>query len=331
MNWYFQYIEKEFLKKTADNLEPSSNEVVVEPLIVGICGSDLNQVVHEKEDPMIGHEWVGKIVSVGENVDKFSVDEIVTSVAHTCCQTCKFCKDEKWHECLNRSLLGKFPQNVISSRAKIHKSDLLKVPKNLSLEAISLLEVAFIGDIAFKRSKRIGLKEDDSVIIFGAGPIGIFTYLSFKYRGYNPVLVEKEKSRIEIAKSLGIDCINFSKVMMSDDYYLNFDLAIDCTGDNNGPGVLKFIHLFPKVFCNVLIVGKYKDGSLNEAAYAKKGLRVTWVAAHQIEEFEESIEFWKDKIEKYGQSLTSSFDFEDVSHAFEQARSRKHMKCLLKK
>ncbi|WP_127718482.1 zinc-binding dehydrogenase [Halobacteriovorax sp. HLS] len=332
MSWHYQYENEVFTRiENGQELVASEDEILVEPLVVGICGSDLNQIVHKRENPTIGHEWVGRIKSLGSNVSGHEVGEIVTSVAHTCCRKCKNCLAKDWHNCLKRSLLGHHPQNVISSEVLIHYSDILKVPKGLSLDAIALLEVAFIGDIAFDRATRIGLKEGDKVIIFGAGPIGVFTALSFKYRGYEPILVEKEKSRIQIAKEIGLKCLNFSAVMMSDDHYLKYDLAIDCTGDNNGPGVLKFIHLFPKVFCNVLIVGKYKEGKLDEAAYAKKGLRLTWVAAHQIEEFQASIDFWKDKIEAYTAPLTHSLGFDHINEAFEAARARKYMKCLIKK
>ncbi|PIK14035.1 medium chain dehydrogenase/reductase family protein [Halobacteriovorax sp. JY17] len=330
-DWFYTYLNGKFVKKDRKvPIKLNHNEVLVKPMSVGICGSDLYAIKHNEGESPIGHEWVGKIVEVGDSIKNYSVGEIVTSSANYCCQKCRACLSEDWSECTGRKLLGTDSISVISSHVKVHKSDLVKLPQELSIEAQVLLEVAFIGDLSYMHAKKIGLTECDKIAIFGAGPIGIFSYLALKHRGYEPILVEKSQVRVDNAKKLGLNVENFASFLIGGTNFSKYDTVIDCTGDGaGGTGLLPHAHLFPKRSGSIVIIGKYFDAKLDNNSFYKQNLRVSWLGHHGVEEFRQSVKFWTPIIEKYAKSLVRVFPFSEVEKAFEVGLKREHTKCIL--
>lgn len=336
--WFYRYNleQKSFAKETQEvhttpeNLGPQ--ELIVKPHLVGICGSDLSQLAHNLEEVSIGHEWVGTVEAKGKQVKEFQVGDLVTSVANTSCGECGPCSQGDFANCKRPQLLGRGENSVLSSQISLRESDLLKAPQGLDPQDFALLEVAYIGDCAFHKAKGLGLKEPvakEKVIIFGAGPIGVFTALSFKLRGYECLMVETVKERIEACKGLDLEAIPFAMLMLKEDYLNSFDCVIDCTGDNGGPGAMQVLPMFAKEEANVVIVGKYLKTPFKDKLFIKKALKVTWVANHRKQAFLDSIEFWKNHIKNYTSKVIQTFPIEHINTAFEKAQERKVMKCLL--
>ena len=330
-DWFYTYIDGKFEKKEINtSLSLGESEVLVRPISVGICGSDLFAIKHNNGASPIGHEWVGEIISLGSEVQNHKVGEIITSAANYCCQKCKECLSANWKDCTRRKLLGSDDVSVISTQVRIHESDIVKLPQNLSVEALVMLEVAYIGDLSVRHAKAVGLKKDDKVVIFGGGPIGIFSYLAFKHRGFNPVLVEKSKVRVENAKKLGLNVENFASFLISDAHFCKYDVVIDCTGDGAGStGLLPHAHLFPKKSGAVVFIGKYFDSKLDNNSFHKMDLRVSWLGRHGVEEFRESVKFWTPLIEEYAQKMVKKFEFSDIEEAFRVGEKREYTKCIL--
>lgn len=333
MAWFYRYQSKdrEFTKveePTAKKLE--GHKLRVRPLVVGVCGSDLSQLAHNLEEPTVGHEWVGQVLEVGPQVQSLKAGDLVTSVANTACGKCPTCLDGNPEECQRRELLGRGQNSVLSSEIIIEETDLLGAPKGLTPEEVTLLEVAYIGDCSYHRACQLGLKKDHRILIFGAGPIGLFSALSLKLRGHEPVLVEKEKERLELAKSMGFEAHAFAQVMLDSNQLESYDMVIDCTGNNGGPGAIQVVPLFAKKEGAVVIVGKYYESSFPELRFMKRALRVTWVANHSREAFVESMEFWKERICEYSSKVIKTFALESINEAFNEAQERKVMKCMIK-
>lgn len=330
-DWFYTYIDGEFVKKNREkSIEINKDEVLVRPISVGICGSDLYAIKHNNGESTIGHEWVGEILSIGDSIKDYTIGEIVTSAANYCCQKCKGCLSENWSACTGRKLLGTDGVSVISNKIKVHKSDLVKLPQDLSIESQVLLEVAFIGDLSYMHAKSIGLVEGDKVAVFGAGPIGIFSYLALKHRGYEPILVEKNPTRVEKAKQLGLNVENFASFLISGVNFSKYDVVIDCTGDGaGGTGLLPHTHLFPKRSGAVVIIGKYFNAKLDNDSFYKQNLRVSWLGYHGVEEFRDSVKFWTPLIGKYSEKIVEKFNFKEVKKAFEAGIKRDYIKCIL--
>ncbi len=321
----FDYSESE------RNQSIKSTEVRIRPLRVGVCGSDIKQILSKDLDPEIGHEWVGIIEETGDNVDNFSVNEIVISLAHIACEKCEECLKQKYEQCNNRLLLGHQNKSVLSSSIILQVSDLLKVPQDLELNDISLFEVAFIGDSAYERAQSIGLNnQQNNCIVFGAGPIGIFTALSLKHRGFNVTIIEKRKNRLDIAKTVGLKSFHLAEAMIDNSHHNFYDAVFDCSGDNSGSGAINLLPNYVKTKGIVVIVGKYTKALIPEKVFAGKSLRLTWVANHEKNVFQNTIKFWSPIINQYTDVLTHTYDLVDINLAFEDAIKGKNLKNLIK-
>lgn len=330
--WCYTYDqEKESFTYYEQNLEESlkSTQVKIRPMVVGVCGSDLKQISLKLETPRIGHEWVGVIESVGDKVTDFKVGEKVISLAHICCEECDLCLSGDYKDCTNRQLLGGEKRTVLSSSIILQESDLLKVPQNLEFKDLALLEVAFIGDTAYSKALSIGLQKSDRCLIFGAGPIGIFTALALKLRGHDVTIVELKKERLQSAAHLGLNALHYAKVILNNRLHGQYDAIFDCSGDNHGEGALKVLPVFSKINSILVIVGKYSKAKLDESHYAGKSLKVTWVANHEKSIFEETIKFWSNKIQDYTSIVGHLYTIDDIDLAFKDSFEGKHIKNLI--
>jgi len=331
--WYYNYnLKHEKFERISTNIciKLAPDEVKIKPLYVGICGSDLKQLLSKIESPKIGHEWVGIVENLGSAVSNYSIGEKVISLANICCENCDSCLNQDYSNCTKRSLLGGTNKSVLASSVTLKESDLLKVPQTLSAEAISLFEVSFIGYTAYESARSIGLKHTDHCLVFGAGPIGLFTALTLRYKGHEVTIVEIKKNRLDIARNLGFKALHYAEALINHDLHSNFDALFDCSGDNHGPGAISNLALFPKENGVVVIVGKYSDVHLSLRLYAGKSIRLTWVSNHKKEIFENSIHFWSPYIEEYAESLTNIYDVKDINLAFHSALKSEHIKTLLK-
>ena len=332
-NWYYHFDgnTQEFIKLEArESVHLAPTKILVKPIISGICGSDLSQIHHLKKDVSVGHEWVGEVVAIGNQVKNYHLGEKVTSVANTACGKCHHCKKDEPQNCKQRQLLGRGENSILSSGIILDQSDIISLPNELSLEDLILLEVAYIGDCAYYAANRIGLNKETKILIFGGGPIGIFSALSFKLRGHSVAVVEVVQERLSLIKNLGLESMAFAQVMLDETKLNQYDAVIDCTGDHNGPGALRVLPLFAKEYGKVVIVGKYLREPFKEKIYMGKALSVTWVANHKKEDFETSINFWKEHINNYTQQVTTSFSINDINTAYEKAKDRTSGKCILK-
>jgi L-iditol 2-dehydrogenase len=335
-HWRYRYNTglESFEKEDEPSYElEAENQVIIKPLMVGVCGSDLSKMANKVVVPHLGHEWVGVIEKVGQSVTDFTTGEIVTSVANLSCGTCKHCISKNSDQCKQRELLGG-DQSILSSQVKIYDHDLLKVPQELDLASITLLEVAYVGDCAFHQAVKTGLdpqNKNQKTIIFGAGPIGLMTALALKERGLESHLIEIEPNRIEAAKNLGLNCSAFAQEIVIRNLFGKCDAIFDCTGDAAGPGALKVLPLFAKMDAVVLIVGKYHNASLNELDFGSKGLRISWVANHKKDNFKESIQFWQARISQYSEKMIKTFRFQEINKAFDAAKDRTVLKAMLRR
>lgn len=333
MAWYYsfdgsQFTKSEYSPKSLD----TKGHVLIKPLIVGICGSDLHRIKHGIQNASIGHEWVGKVIT--STSPNFSEGNIVTSTAHIPCGECDACKNNQRVKCADKKLLGGTPETSVLSESILLPEDvLIKLEdQNISkgnLRKYSLLEVAFIGDLGIKEALRIGMKKEDTIMVFGAGSVGMFTAWGLKLRGYNPIIVDPKKERLDQAKALDIETKALNELVILGDYYNKIDTVIDCSGDAHGPGGLPLLPMVASRFGKVVIVGKYKDKEMNQMLYANKSLTVTWLANHPYTEFLKSLEFWKPKIDLIPENFQNFYSIIDINKAFDEAIDLKGLKSSL--
>ncbi len=184
---------------------PGPDEVVVRVHSCGICGSDIHQLRDGWGLPpgvVAGHEWSGAIAAIGDNVTAWSVGELVVGGSSPRCGTCRRCLEGKPSQCENRNDMtsshadGAFAEYILCRAAGV-----LRLPAGLPPRHAALAEPLAVAMHGITRS---GVQPGDSVMVFGAGPIGALSVAALRAMGIDDVtVVEPHPGRRALAATLG--------------------------------------------------------------------------------------------------------------------------------
>lgn len=201
--------------------EVGTKEVLVSLEYVGICGSDVHYFHHGNcgaykvdlsKDFMLGHECAGTVVKVGEGVTSLKEGDRVALEPGITCGKCEFCKTGRYNLCPDVVFLATPPvQGCYEEYIAFPEDMCFKLPENMSTKEGALIEPLSVG---FHAANQGNVGTGDSVIILGAGCIGLVTLLACKAHGAGTVIVaDLVDARLEKAKELGADyVINSGKV-----------------------------------------------------------------------------------------------------------------------
>jgi (R,R)-butanediol dehydrogenase / meso-butanediol dehydrogenase / diacetyl reductase len=190
---------REWRVRTLPRPVPGAGEVVVEPLYVGLCGTDLTIVAgrHPRARPplVLGHEilgtatagrWAGQVVVVDPTIS---------------CGRCPACARGDDHVCPSLRLVGVDRPGGLVGRLCVAEAKLHPVPAGLPLTVAALAEPLAV---AVHAAGRAGPYPGACVVVLGAGPIGLLTGLVTRAAGARTVLlVEPAAVRREMARRLG--------------------------------------------------------------------------------------------------------------------------------
>lgn len=201
--------------------EIDENSVLVQIEYVGICGSDVHYYhngacgpfkVDLNEDFMLGHECSGTVVEVGSGVKKLKVGDRVALEPGITCGKCEFCKTGRYNLCPDVVFLATPPvQGCYEEYIAFPENMCFKLPENLSAKEGALIEPLAVG---FHAAAQGNVGVGDTVVILGAGCIGLVTMLACKARGAGKIIVtDLVDARLQKAKELGADHVINSKDM----------------------------------------------------------------------------------------------------------------------
>jgi L-iditol 2-dehydrogenase len=191
--------------------KPRHKHVILRIVSVGICGSDVHYYSHGKcghyvlQGPLIlGHESAGRVVEVGEGVTHLKVGDRVAIEPGVPCRFCDWCRSGRYNLCPDVAFMATPPINGSLVRYLEHPADFCyKLPDNVSYEEGSLLEPLAVCVHACIRG---GVGPGSSVLITGAGPIGLISLLVAKACGATTIVItDIMQNRLDFAKSLGAD------------------------------------------------------------------------------------------------------------------------------
>ena len=187
--------------------EISENEILVKIKTCAICGTDI-RIYHHGSDSLVpptitGHELAGTIVKIGRQTTGFKEGDRVTIATSTQCLECPVCRKGFYNLCDNLKGIGYeykggFAEYMKVPEASLRANNLLKIPGNLSFEEACLSE-PFACVINGQELSQV--KEGDTVVVIGAGPIGCMHISLAKLNGAKrAILVDLIQERLDLAK-----------------------------------------------------------------------------------------------------------------------------------
>jgi 2-desacetyl-2-hydroxyethyl bacteriochlorophyllide A dehydrogenase len=182
---------------------------MVEVAYVGICGTDLH-VLHGTMDhrvklpQLIGHEMSGVVSEVGAGVTGLQPGEKVVVRPLISCNRCPACRAGHQHICQRLSFLGIDAPGALQDFWTVPAGIVHPVPSRVSLEVAALVEPLAV---ACHDLRRAGLSEGESVVVIGAGPVGLLIALLARYRGAEVLVAEVNPIRLQFAADLGLNAV----------------------------------------------------------------------------------------------------------------------------
>lgn len=192
--------------------EASGDKVLIKVAYTGICGSDIHTFKGEYKNPttpvVLGHEFSGQVVAVGDKVSKVKVGDRVTSeTTFTVCNECDYCKEKQYNLCPHRKGIGTQQNGSMANYVLAREESIHLLPDGLSYEGAAMSEPLACCVHAMYQKSRLELQ--DKIIIMGPGPIGLFLLQIAKDIGAFVIMtgITKDAHRLELAKKMGADVI----------------------------------------------------------------------------------------------------------------------------
>lgn len=195
-------------------------DAVVRIEATGVCGSDLHiyhGTVQVEPGFTIGHEYVGTVEAVGDQVTSVAVGDRVLGTFQVACGTCFFCRAGNYHKCDESRTFGHGSglgnlQGTQAERALVPYANLAlrKVPEGLS-DDVAL----FAGDVAgtgYHATIGAGLRAGDTVVVLGLGPVGLCAVqAAFVGGAARVVAIDSVEQRLETAKAFGAEPVHLTE------------------------------------------------------------------------------------------------------------------------
>jgi threonine dehydrogenase-like Zn-dependent dehydrogenase len=196
-------------------------DALVDISLSAICGSDLH-LLHGKTAGMrvggiVGHEFVGTIADVGAGVSRYKAGDRVLGSFLIACGRCPACTRGRFNHCDNRRALGLGSlagdlDGAQAERVRIPDADvnLLHLDRDMADEP-----ALFGGDVlatAYYAVAMLEIAADESVVVFGGGPVGLLTASAARARGARTIVLDQDPSRVAFARDhLGLEAGDVSQ------------------------------------------------------------------------------------------------------------------------
>lgn len=217
------------------------NDVLIHVERTGVCGTDLH--IYKWDDwarktipvPMVvGHEFVGEIVSVGSNVTDFFPGEIVSGEGHVVCGRCRNCLAGRRHLCADTKGIGVNRPGAFAEYIALPMTNVWHHHQDVDRDVAAIFDP--FGNAVHTALSFPVLGED--VLITGAGPIGVMAAAVVRHAGARHVVVtDVNPFRLDLAKQMGATlAIDVRETSIADVQKLlfmqeGFDVGLEMSGN----------------------------------------------------------------------------------------------------
>jgi len=187
--------------------EPGINDVLIKIHKTAICGTDVHiwnwDAWAQKTIPVpmtVGHEFVGTVAAMGENVKDLEIGEVVSGEGHIVCGGCRNCLAGRRHLCNKTSGVGVNREGAYAEYLCIPVTNVWHADPTIPMDVLAIFDP--FGNAAHTALTFKVLGED--VLITGAGPIGIMATAIARHAGARHIVItDMNPYRLQLAKRMG--------------------------------------------------------------------------------------------------------------------------------
>ncbi len=303
---------------------------------VGICGTDIPifEGVRRVPYPLIpGHEFAGEIDAVSDDVRGWQPGDRVAVGLVIGCGECPACRAGEESRCpriteIGIHINGAFAEYVLAPVSTLHR-----LPDHLSFA-----DGASVDPLAssYRGIRRLNPLPEDSVVIFGLGPIGLYALQAVRAHGVRRVIAvtPRPSLRAQIACMLGADalitldaCDDLPTAIQAHNDGALPSLVIEATGK---PAVFNDVLRVAATGARVLLLGIFhQPAAFDPALIIRKELRVEGSFCYNWSDFEASLNLIARGLVRTAPVITHRLPLSDMARALDLIHQREAVKVIL--
>ena len=305
--------------------EVKENEALLKVKCVGICGADVASYTGNQPFttyPRIpGHEFSAEIVQIPENDKGLKVGDIVTCNPYFNCGECYSCERGFVNCCTDNQTMGVQRDGAFCEYISMPVERIFP-GKGLSAEELALIEPFSISQHAISRAT---IKESDTVLVVGAGPIGLFALIAAKQKCKKIVVADILDNRLNLAKEYGADAVVNTKTQSLEEFTKEFtdgrgfDVCIEACG---APETFLNCIDCAAFAANIILIGNGKrETNFVHSIILKKELNIHGSRNALNADFINNINLVADKKADVMKMVSGIYDMENATDAFEALKN----------
>ena len=318
--------------------EPGLGEALIRVQACAICGTDPKILAHgwPNHPPygefILGHEYAGTIVALGEGVTEFNIGDRVAVEPHKGCGVCNNCRDGLYNTCLNYGDYEKghrhygFTTNGgYAEYACNHINSVYKIPDSMPIDEATLITTAATSLYGIRRIG--GIQTGETVVVSGPGPIGLMSVVMARLLGAGKVILTGTRAeRLETGRSLGADTTvnvreqNVVEQIMDLTGGIGADAVLECAGTIQA--AVDAVE-FTKKNGRIALVGIYKEPApLNVNKMVQWNITLAGSKAEGERSLAKALPLLARQTIDVSPLITHTFPLSEIHKAFETAEKR---------
>ncbi|KAH7033993.1 xylitol dehydrogenase [Macrophomina phaseolina] len=316
----------------------TGRDVLIRVVATGICGSDVHYWQHGCIGPykvtnpiILGHESAGVVVACGDAVKELKVGDRVAMEPGISCSTCRDCRSGKYNLCNSMRFAATPPYDgTLATFYRLPEECCFRLPENVSFEEGALMEPL---SVAVHCCKLAAVSPGASVLVFGAGPIGLLVCAVARAFGASTVgVADIVASRLDFARHYAATETHLLGPKTDTKTQLSlpggFDAVIEATGVEacveSGVKALKRGGVFVQAGLGSpsiqFPVGMICDKELNFKGSFRYGPG----------DYELAIELVRKRAVSVKDLITHRFSFDEAAEAFKTVANRDGIKSIIR-
>lgn len=319
----------------------SPSDALIRVAYTGICGSDLFHLSGKNQRanyPLIaGHEISGEIIELGDDAtslpedSRYAVGDRVTIFPALSCGQCPQCKQGRFQLHRPLRMIGVQEAGGFAQFLRVPIENLVKIPDTLDLRTAALAEPFAVAVHGFKLADPF---PGESVLVIGAGPIGLMMASLARHAGCGPIIItERSPQRIQTARTMGFTCIDpqqddLAALVHDKTSGLGVDMIFECVGH---PSTIPQIIESGAIRSRAVIVGAFHEGGapIDLFAMSRKEQTMTVSWQYDIEDFATGLRIMGTEGFSLGSLITHEIPLSMVPEALVMMRSGEAMKVVV--